>query len=122
MAAVVQPQAPDAMAWRRDSFSGPADYTVVLNDADRAQIRATLSALAASGRLVEPTHLARADFAWGELGTRLAQAFDQVRAGRGFALIRGLPTEDLDLQPFIAAVWGSAPISAHPCRKTPTAN
>src|SRR5450755_4037706 len=100
MPAIDQPQSAEPMAWRRDSFSGTGDYSVQLSDTDRAQMRSMLAAIEAGGRLDQPTLLSRAEFAWGELGTRFEQAFEQVRAGRGFALIRGLPVKDVDLRQF----------------------
>jgi hypothetical protein len=106
MAAVLQSPAGDAMAWRHDSFSSARDYTLELSQTDRAQIKGTLALIAQRGALAAPTALTSADFAWGALGQRLTGAFEQVKNGRGFALIRGLPVDGVDLQEFIAAVWG----------------
>lgn len=93
-------------AWTRDSFAGVADYAVELTERDREEIRAALARLRTGGR-VSPAHaLARADFPFGALGERLRGGYEDVRSGRGFALLRGLPVDGLTTDEFIAAVWG----------------
>ena len=93
-------------AWRRDSFAGPAAYAVILAQPDRAEILAALAALRADGRLAAAQALVRSDFPFGALGERLRRAHEEVRTGRGFVLLRGLPIDGLALEDFIAAVWG----------------
>ena len=95
----------DPMAWRRQSFAGAAEYTLTLSASDRAEIAAATRALAAAGRLKEPQRLTREAFPFPTLGPRLTRAYDDVRAGRGFALLRGLPL-DTSFDEFAAAVWG----------------
>lgn len=92
-------------AWKRDSFSSPAEYTIRLDDADRAEMRAAIDAIRRSGRLAAPERLGKADFPFRALGGRLRDAYEQVRGGRGFAVLSGLPV-DGSLQDFMAAVWG----------------
>jgi alpha-ketoglutarate-dependent taurine dioxygenase len=95
-----------AMAWRRSSFATPADYAIDFSDEDRAELIAAVRALGAVGRL-DPVHaLAGADFPLPGLGGRLAGAYEQVRTGRGFVVLRGLPVDGLSLEEFTAAVWG----------------
>ena len=93
-------------AWKRDSFAGVADYAVELTGRDRGEILAALAALQGDGRLAPAHALARADFPFGALGERLRGAYADVRSGRGFVLLRGLPVEGLTVDAFIAAVWG----------------
>jgi len=94
-------------AWTRESFAAAADYSLELTQSDREEIRAALAALRAGGRLSPAQALVRADFPFGTLGGRLRQAYEDVRSGRGFVLLRGLPLEGLALEDFIAAVWGA---------------
>jgi alpha-ketoglutarate-dependent taurine dioxygenase len=98
-------QASDPMAWRRGSFASPSEYTLALGAAHRAEIAAATRALSSAGRLAAPQRLTRDAFAFPTLGPLLAQACDQVRAGRGFVLLRGLPLDD-GFDAFAAAVWG----------------
>jgi alpha-ketoglutarate-dependent taurine dioxygenase len=98
--------AADRESWKRDSFAGVDDYAVGLTQRDRGEILAALAALRAAGT-VTPAHLlARADFPFGDLGERLRRAYEEVRSGRGFVLLRGLPIDGLTVDEFIAAVWG----------------
>ncbi len=96
----------DPMLWRRASFASAADYTVILDARDRAEIVSALSALTKGGRLAPAHKLARKDFGFGALGEKLRRAYDDVRAGRGFVLLRGLPVDGLAAEEFIAAAWG----------------
>src|SRR5262249_59564687 len=70
--------------------------------ASGAPIRQTQDA----GRLVPARALGNADFSFVDLGARLERAAAEVREGRGFALLRGLPLDGLSLEEFVAAVWG----------------
>jgi hypothetical protein len=95
-----------AMAWRRSSFATPADYALDFSEEDRAELVAAVRALGAARRL-DPVHaLGGTDFPLPGLGGRLAGAYEQVRAGRGFVVLRGLPVDGLSLEEFTAAVWG----------------
>jgi hypothetical protein len=96
----------DPMAWRGDSFPAAADFLLELAARDRAEITAAIGKIRDAGRLVPAHALGKADFPFGELGVRLKRAAEEVRAGRGFALLRGLPLEGVSLEEFIAAVWG----------------
>ena len=109
-------------AWTHDSFAGAADYSLDLTQQDREELLAALAVLRAGGRLLPAQALVRADFPFGALGERLRRAYDEVRSGRGFVLLRGLPLEGLAVEDFIAAVWGAGTwLGAH-CRRTPRGN
>lgn len=96
----------NGLAWRHDSFAGPADFALVLTQEDRDEILSAIRTLRAAGRLAPAHALNRADFPFTRLGDRLRQAYDEVRAGRGFVLLRGLPVEGISRDEFVAAVWG----------------
>jgi hypothetical protein len=97
---------PDKADWTASSFSSPADYTVVFTDAERSELLGAVRDIERAGRLT-PTHkLKAADFRLGALARRLKLAFEEVRGGRGFVLLRGLPRQGLSLDQFAAAVWG----------------
>jgi alpha-ketoglutarate-dependent taurine dioxygenase len=92
-------------AWKRGSFASPSDYTLDLTARDRADLAAALDAADRAGRLAPAHALTKADFRFGELAQKLEAAYQDVRAGRGFVVLRGLPV-DGSLDRFIAAVWG----------------
>lgn len=92
-----------SFAWTAASFVSPADYSVAFDDADRAELAAAVRSAPAG---VPATTLTRAHFALPRLAARLAQAYDEVRAGRGFVVLRGLPLDELGFDGFVAGVWG----------------
>src|SRR3989442_8620337 len=67
---------------------------------------AALGALEKNRRLSPAYALAREDFRFGKLAAKLERAYAEVRSGRGFVVLRGLPVEELALEQFTAAVWG----------------
>lgn len=93
-------------AWRAASFASASDYSLELTAEERRAIAASVEALSRQGRVAPAETLTQRDFAFGALGPKLAAAYEEVRAGRGFILIRGLPADGLSLEQFIAAVWG----------------
>lgn len=93
-------------AWRTDTFRSPADYSLALTAEDRAIVVKAVEALTRAGRAADAQTLTQRDFPFGPLGAKLRGAYDDVRRGRGFVLIRGLPADGLSLEQFIAAVWG----------------
>lgn len=97
-----------SFAWRAASFKSPSDYLVELSQADHHEILAALGALEKSGRLApaQAQALTKKDFPLGELERKLARGYEEVRSGRGFVVLRGLPIEGLTLDQFTAAVWG----------------
>lgn len=100
------PLVTDPTAWTATSFASAADYTITLTATQRTEVLAALHHIERSGRLTSPTKLTASDFPLPELGLRLEQAFDQVRSGCGFVVIKGLPRAGLSFEQFAAAVWG----------------
>jgi alpha-ketoglutarate-dependent taurine dioxygenase len=43
----------------------------------------------------------------------LAGAYEEVRAGRGFVVLRGIRADEMDLERFVAAVWDIGPHFGH---------
>ena len=97
---------PDPAVWDAGSFVSDADYSVALSDADREEILAAVRRISQSGRLT-PTHaLKPEDFRFDALAAKLKRAYEDVRGGRGFVLLRGLPRQGLTFDEFAAVVWG----------------
>jgi hypothetical protein len=95
----------DPASWTRESFKSPSEYTVALTAEDRAEIAAALDAAEKAGWLVPAYALDKGDFRFGPLAGTLDAAYREVRDGKGFVVLRGLPI-DRSLDRFIAAVWG----------------
>jgi alpha-ketoglutarate-dependent taurine dioxygenase len=94
----------DQMAWNRASFTGSADYTIDFSAAERSELAQACERLRANGKAKSPESLTKADFGLATLAPRLESAYQQVRAGRGFVVLRGLPL-DQGLEGFMTAVW-----------------
>jgi len=94
-----------SFAWKASTFKSPSDYLVELTSDDRGEVLAAVQAAERAGRL-EPVHaLTKSDFRFGGLGAKLERAYEEVRSGKGFVVLRGLPFEGLSLQQFTAAAW-----------------
>lgn len=92
-----------AAAWKAGSFASAAEYSLRLDDADRAELLAAVRALPAGTR---PESTGRKEFPLPRLAERLRAAADDVREGRGFVVVRGLPTEEgVTVDEYIAATW-----------------
>jgi alpha-ketoglutarate-dependent taurine dioxygenase len=92
------------MAWRGRDFAGPADFALELSRGEREEVFAASAELERRGRLAPAHALTTSDFAFRALARRLRDAYEEVRSGRGFVLLRGLPVDALEQ--FICAVWG----------------
>lgn len=79
-----------------------------LGSGERSAIVAAIRALRAHGRLASAINeLTKDDFAFGRLSERLDRAYREVRSGRGYVVLRGLPLDgELTLEEFRAAAWG----------------
>jgi len=96
------------MAWARSSFRSEDDYLVCFTPEDRQAIVDAIRGLRGRGRLAVPIEtLTKDEFAFGPLSAKLAAAYEEVRAGRGFTIMRRLPLDEaLTLDEYRAAVWG----------------
>ncbi|KAK0631853.1 hypothetical protein B0T14DRAFT_13483 [Immersiella caudata] len=88
------------MAWSGPHFRDPSGYTIVVNDAEKAELRAAVEhykSLGQDGDLVDPK-----SFPLPNLGPKLFAMRHDVHNGKGFGVIRGLDpasfvVEDLNL-------------------------
>ena len=84
-------------AWYGPEIAPRSDEWVYeLSDEDLAEIRAVIDAVAESGTPILEVN--KEVFPLQALGATLAGIQDEVVNGRGFALIRGLPVEDLTIE------------------------
>jgi hypothetical protein len=105
MAFMSYEHASSSFAWKASSFENPADYLVELTSDDRGEMVAALGALERSGRLAPVQALKKIDFGFRGLGTKLERGYEEVRSGKGFVVLRGLPFEGLSLEQFTACAW-----------------
>lgn len=97
------PHGSSSFAWNANSFESSADYCLTLSDVERQELRRAVAGLA------DPKHPEAGPVdadAMPTLSPRLRAAYEEVRNGRGFVVLRGLPVDDdVSLDEFIAAVW-----------------
>jgi alpha-ketoglutarate-dependent taurine dioxygenase len=95
-----------SFAWRASDFASAEDFSVNLDEAERDQLYAAIRRWEDGGR--RPVHeLVRADYDFDDaLTVKLASAAREVRSGRGFVVLRGLPAEGIDVEQYGMAVWG----------------
>jgi hypothetical protein len=91
-----------SFGWKASSFSSPADYSVALDAAAAAELVAAVRGLPAG---TAPESIRLASLKLPRLSGQLQGGSDEVRNGRGFTLLRGLPADELSREQFIAAVW-----------------
>jgi alpha-ketoglutarate-dependent taurine dioxygenase len=92
-----------SFAWKAASFNSSAEYSLALTDDERAELVAAVRALPDAAR---PEHAGAAQFSMSRLSPRLQAASEDVRNGRGFVVLRGLPVDELSKDEFVSAVWG----------------
>src|SRR5262252_4725202 len=95
-----------SFAWKASSFKDPSDYLVELTSDDRGELLAALESLEKSSRLAPVHALKKSDFRLTGLGKKLERGYEEVRSGKGFVVLRGLPFEGLTLEQFTACAWG----------------
>ncbi|MEZ5320476.1 MAG: TauD/TfdA family dioxygenase [Microthrixaceae bacterium] len=81
-------------AWRPADIADPAEWTVVLSDAERAEIVAAVDAARASAATV--TTVDAASFPLPALSGRMEEWSALLNDGRGFLLLRRFPVDLLD--------------------------
>lgn len=96
-----------SFAWRATDFTSSADYSVALTGSERSQLLEAIRRWDVQGR-AQPVHeLDRSAYALdAALTAKLNAAALQVRSGRGFVVLRGLPADGLDVEQYAMAVWG----------------
>ncbi|NNG03408.1 MAG: TauD/TfdA family dioxygenase [Inquilinus sp.] len=91
-------------AWTARDFAGRDDWIIRLGAARIAEIDAALAIAEATGRPLEA--IRRADFPLPSLSRTLAGIAAELKEGRGFVLIRGLPVERYGEGRAALAFWG----------------
>ncbi len=90
--------------WHGKSLTPGGDWLLRLNEAQLAEVFAAASASQIEGQPIE--RITRANFDLPLLRRSLAQLDQEIRDGRGFAVIRGLPVTEWSKELLARAFWG----------------
>jgi Taurine catabolism dioxygenase TauD, TfdA family len=93
-----------AKAWRGAELAGDPAWTITWNAAELAEIDRALGAARATGRAL--ADLDREQFPLPTVASRLATVLDEIYAGRGFVLLRGLPVDRYSAEDVGLILWG----------------
>jgi hypothetical protein len=104
MAAILNQPITDASAWTGAMMRQRDDWIYVLNADEIADVDQALKAVQAKGLAID--QITREDFPLPVLGGALAKLEDEVRSGRGFAIIRGIPVERYRDEEVYGITWG----------------
>ena len=94
----------DASAWTGASLEADRSWEYVLSDAHRAELHGALAQAKAQGQGIPA--LAANAFPLPTLGSVLTNVGDDLRGGRGFALLRRFPVERYDNDDIALMYWG----------------
>ena len=81
----------DPGIWTVGDFASPEDYTVRLTAAEIAELDGFIREMDRAGKSLGD--IGREDFRGPSVEARLAALHDELRDGRGFAVMAGLPVE-----------------------------
>src|SRR5678816_803564 len=104
-------------AWRGADLARDTSWIVTLTDADIADLDRALAAARASGRSL--AEIDRASFPLTVMRPRLEQAVAEMRDGRGFLLLRGLPVERYSDDDVGLIFWGMGRYMGGPLHQNP---
>ena len=91
-------------AWTVADFRSPADYTIDLDAAQLRDIAAAMRRIKAAG--IGLDGLQREHFEVLSLSPVVEEILQQIKNGRGFVLLRGLPIEDYSKDDLGLIFWG----------------
>eukprot|EP00884_Botryococcus_braunii_P013847 jgi/Botrbrau1/22463/Bobra.0091s0065.1 len=105
----------DPAAWYAEQYKDPETYAFYFSDADIAEIEAAIEHaeslnIEQQGNLllIQDKVPTQKEFPLPTLGPKLEAIIEEVRAGRGFALLRGLPVDRWTRRQVLIAYWGLA--------------
>jgi hypothetical protein len=104
-------------AWYGRDLAGDASWLVQLTPPDLAEIDAALRGVAARGLSMD--QVARAAFPLPALGPKLLGHLDEIRDGRGFVVLRGLPAERYTDKEVGLIFWGIGAYLGTPVTQNP---
>ncbi len=93
----------DPGIWTVGDFAGPEDYTLRLTEAELAELDGFIARMDREGKTLDD--IGREDFRCPLVEARLADLYDELRDGRGFAVMAGLPVERWRLEDAERVYW-----------------
>ncbi|MGW1027875.1 TauD/TfdA family dioxygenase [Streptomyces sp. NPDC002577] len=94
----------DSTAWKGEDLKNDQSWIYQLDDADLAEIDQALAGVEARG--LAAGDFTAADFPLPRVEKKLAEVDEQIRGGRGFCLIRGVPVKKYTLDQVKTLYWG----------------
>src|SRR5262245_46714266 len=91
-------------AWRGDRLAADRSWIVTFTEPEIAELEAALAAAKTTGRPM--AEIGREHFPLPGLAPRLARILDEIRSGRGFVLLRGLPVRRYSDDDVGLLLWG----------------
>ena len=90
--------------WTAQEMRASRRWIREMSDAERAELRRALGAVASVS--THELRFGRAEFPLGNFGARVDRIREEVEAGSGVTLLRGLPIAEWDLDTMKRAFWG----------------
>ncbi|MBZ1350993.1 TauD/TfdA family dioxygenase [Alcaligenaceae bacterium LF4-65] len=90
--------------WRTADLQNDQRWIFRVDDETRQEMVRTVTAIADTNKTL--FDYSPADFAWSKTLQTLSAALEEVKRGRGVALIKGLPREELTAHQFEILTWG----------------
>ena len=90
--------------WRTGDLQNDQRWIFRVDDETRQEMVRTVTAIADTNKTL--FDYSPADFAWSKTLQILSAALEEVKRGRGVALIKGLPREELTAHQFEILTWG----------------
>lgn len=103
--------------WRGPQFAGDESWIVRFTDAELAELDAALKTFKASGRSV--ADMRREDFPLQAFAKKLEEHVAEMRGGRGFVVLRGLPVANYSDEDVGAIFYGMGLYMGDPVKQNP---
>ena len=104
-------------AWRGDRLTNDPSWIVTFTDADIAETERALTAAKSTGRAM--AEIGREQFPLPTLAPKLARILDEIRNGRGFVVVRGLPVPRYSDDDVGLILWGLGRYLGTPLHQNP---
>jgi hypothetical protein len=104
-------------AWRGDRLTNDPSWIVTFTDADIAEMERALAAAKSAGRAM--AEIGREQFPLPTLAPKLTRILDEIRNGRGFVVVRGLPVHRYSDEDVGLILWGLGRYLGTPLHQNP---